>query len=111
MGHREDQVRSLPILKLEQLLDVNSPGFRPEIRRLEDRHQHLLSANSVHLLPNDRLNLRVNPPAGREKGPEARPQLPDHSCPYEQFVTGRLGVCRTLPEGRDKGFREPGHPA
>ena len=67
--HREHQVGAAPVLELEQLVDVVAARSLPQLRRLEDGHQHLPRADRVELLADDLLDPPVRPPARREKCP------------------------------------------
>ena len=56
VGHRQHVVGALAVLELEQLVDLVAARAAPELRRLQDRQQHLLAADRVHLLADDRLD-------------------------------------------------------
>ena len=60
---RQHEVRALAVLELEHLVDVVAPGAAPDLRRADERHQHLLRADRVQLLAHDLLHLLVHPPA------------------------------------------------
>ena len=65
VGHREHELRALAVGELEQLLDLDAPGLAPRLGRLQHWHQHLLRADRVHLLADDRHHALVHPPPGR----------------------------------------------
>ncbi len=65
VGHGQHQVGAAAVLQLEQLLDPVAPGAAPQLGGLEDRHQHLVAADRVHLLAHDLDDSLVHaPPSG-----------------------------------------------
>ena len=106
VGHREHEVGAAAVLELEQLLDVVAPRAAPGLGGLEDRHQHLLAADRVHLLADDLDDPLVHAPPGRKPAPEARAHLPDQPGAHEQLVRDRLGVGGRLALGREEVLRK-----
>ena len=76
------------------------PGLDPELGRREHRREHLLRADRVHLLADDLLDLPVDAPAERQERPEPRADLADEAAADEQLVRERLGVGRSVAQGR-----------
>ena len=100
--HREDEVAAAAVLQPEELGDPDAPGLLPQLGGREHRHQHLLGADPVHLLP-DHLHdlLVVFQPAGQE-APQAGADLADQPGPDEQLVGDRLGVRGVVAQGRQE---------
>ena len=74
----------------------------PELDRREHGHEHLLTADRVHLLADDLHDLLVHAPAEREECPHASRDLPDVPAADEQLVGHGVGVGRRLAQGRDE---------
>ena len=98
MRHRQDELGALAILEVEDDVDLAAAGALPQLGRREERHQHLLRADRVHLLADDPLDLAVDAPAEREEGPDAGGQLTHERAAHEQLVVHRLGVGRRLAQ-------------
>jgi hypothetical protein len=111
VGHREDVGRPLAVLELEQLVDLVAPGAPPRLGGLEHGHQHLLTADRVDLLADDRLDLGDHPVAGRKPRPQPRPELADEPGADHQPVRDRLRIGRILAQGRQEVAGEPCHRA
>ena len=88
---------------------LGAAGAPPELLRLQHRHQHLLRADRVELLPHDLLDLPVHAPAGGQPGPHARAQLADQPGAHHQHVRDRLRVRGRLLHGREEVAAQSGH--
>ena len=108
VGHREHELRALAVGELEQLFDLQPPGLAPQLGRLQHRHQHLLPADRVHLLADDRLDALVHAPAGGQPRPHAGAHLAHQAGAHHQLVRDRLGVGGGLLLGRAGGIRRGG---
>ena len=100
--HREDEVAAAAVLQPEQLGDPDAAGLLPQLGGREHRHQHLLAADRVHLLPDHLHDLLVRLPAGRQEAPQPGAHLADHSGPDEQLVRDRVGVGGVVAQGREE---------
>ena len=101
MGHREDEPASGAVLEPEDLGGV-AAGRLPELRRSQDRHEHLLAADRVHLLADDLLDLPVHSPPEREERPDSRADLADVPPADEQLVRDGLRVSGCLAQRGDE---------
>ena len=99
---RQDVVGALSILEAKDLLDEVAAGLLPELERREHRHQHLLTADRVHLLADDLLDLPVHPPAERQEGPHAAGHLADEPAANEELVVDRLRVGGRVAQRREE---------
>ncbi len=99
--HRQDEASSGPVLEVEDLGDLDAPGRLPELRGREHRHQHLLSADRVHLLSDDLLDLAVDAPAERHECPHAGANLADVAAAHEELVRRGLRVSRVVAQRRE----------
>ncbi len=109
VGHRQNHVGSATVVELEELIDLVASRSPPRLGWVEDRHQHLLAADRVHLLAHDLHDLLVNAPARWEPRPQPRADLPDEPGPDHQDVADRLGVGRRLTLGRKEVRGKAGH--
>ena len=100
--HRQHVFGTLPILEPEELQDVVAPRLLPELEGGQNRHQHLLAADRVHLVADDLLDLAVHLPAEWQERPHTSRDLPDETAAHEQLVVDGLGVCRSVAQGRQK---------
>ena len=100
--HRQDEPPARAVLEVEDLGDLVAPGRLPELDRRQQRHQHLLAADRVHLLADDLLDLAMHTPAERQERPEARAHLTDEAAAHEQLVARRLRIGRILAQGRQE---------
>ena len=99
VGHREHQLRALAVGQLEQRIDVIAPRALPDLGGLQDRHQHLLTADRVHLLADDRHRMLVKrQPAGNHVQMPA-PSWRIEPGSHHQLVRDRLGVGGRLALG------------
>ncbi len=105
VGHRQDQLGIAAIAKLEDLGDVIAPGLLPQVGRRDDRHEHLLAADAIHLLADDLHDVLVDPPAGRQPRPQPRAELADEAGPDHQLVRDRFRVGGRLTLGREEELR------
>ena len=99
---RQHEVSARAVLELDDLWDRDATGLLPQLRRGQDRAEHLLAPDRVHLLADDLDDLLVHAPAERQVGPEARADLADEAAANEQSVRGRLGVGRRFAQGRQE---------
>ena len=97
---REDERAAVTVLDLPELGNVVAPGRLPQLGRSDDRHEHLLPADRVHLLADDPNDLLVNPPPEREERPEAGAHLSDEPTAHEQLVALGFRVRGGLAQGR-----------
>ncbi len=109
VGHREHELGALAVGELEQLLDLDAPRLAPRLGRLQHRHQHLLRADRVHLLADDRHHPLVHPPPGGQPRPHAGSHLAHQTGAHHQLVRDRLGVGRSLLLGGEQILGEAGH--
>jgi hypothetical protein len=109
VGHREHERAAHPIVGLPELGNRVAAARLPELGRCDHRHEHLLAADRVHLLPDDLHDLLVHAPTEREERPEAPAHLADEPAADEQAVARRLGIARVLPERREEELGRPGH--
>ena len=94
MRQRQHDVAAVAVLEPEDLRDVYTARLLPELPGREQRHQHLLRADRVHLLADDVDDLLVDAPAEREEHPHAGGELADEAAAHEQLVADRLRVGR-----------------
>ena len=82
MCHGKNHVPSDPVFETCEFLvyGVVSPAFFPEVPRVYDRHQDLLTSNPVHLLPYYVLYLLRTLETEWEKGEYSSSELADVSC-------------------------------
>ena len=73
----------------------------PELGRLEDRHENLLRARTIHLLAHDALDLVERTQPERQKRIESARELLDEPGAHQQLVRIDFGVPRIFPEGVD----------
>jgi hypothetical protein len=97
---RQHEPPAASILQLEDLGNRDAAADLPELGRCQDRTQHLLVADRVHLLADDLHNLLVHPPAEGKERPEPRADLADEPTANEELVTRSLGVGRRVAQGR-----------
>ncbi len=104
VGHSEAHVTAVPVLEPEHLVLDVVPAARllPELRGMEHRHRDLLTADPVHLVPDDRVDLVDGSLAEREVHVDPGGQLPYQTGADHQPVADRLGVGGILAESRDE---------
>ncbi len=107
--HRQHHRRPLPILELEHLVDPIPPGLLPVLGGLQHRHQHLLTPDPLHLLPHDRFNLAMSPPARRQIRPQPSPKLSHQPGPNHQLVRERLRIGRRILQGGQQRLAQSSH--
>ena len=109
--HGQDELAPVAVLQLEDLRDVVPARRLPQLRRRQDRHQHLLGADRIHLLADDLNDLLVHPPAQGQERPDACADLTDERAPDEELVARRLGVRGVVAQGRQEELGgAPHHP-
>ena len=99
---RQDEAAADPVLQLEELGNAVAAGLLPQLGRRQDRREHLLAADRVHLLADDLLDLAVHAEAERHERPEAGADLANEPAAHEQLVAGCFGVRRCVPQGREE---------
>jgi hypothetical protein len=109
VGHGEHEVATQTIVGLPELRNHVAAARLPQLGRRDHRHEHLLTADRVHLLPDDLDGLLVDAPAERKERPEAGAHLADEAAADEQAVARRLGIARILPERRDEELGRSRH--
>ena len=102
VGHRQDHVGALAVLETEELVADGLPaaGLLPDLGRVEDRVEHLLTADRLHLLADHGLDLAHDAPARRQEDVDARRELADEPGAHHELVAGGLGSGRVLFDGR-----------
>ena len=112
--HCEELFRSKPqdvldVLAVDHLEEVVAHEviplrLPPDVGRVKGREDHLLTADGVHLLTDDVLDLEPDPLAQRKNCVVAGRELAYESAPNEQLVTYRLGVGRVVTKGWYEGL-------
>ena len=113
VGHGEDHVGALAVLEAEHLAadGVEAAALLPDLCRLQDRHEHLLAADRVHLLADDLLDLLHHAPAGRQVHVDAGGELAHEAGADHQLVADGLRAGRILFHGGQKQLTDAhGHP-
>jgi hypothetical protein len=100
--HRKHEVAPGAILELEEFRDADAARPLPQLGRGQERHQHFLAADRVHLLADDLLDLAVDAPAQRQVRPDAGADLPDEAASDEQLVAHGLRVRGVVAQGRQE---------
>ena len=102
--HRKDHVAARAVLEAAHLdADlVVAPGLAPDVRRVDDRHEHLLAADRVHLLADDLLDALLHPESERQEGVDPGSELPDVAGAEKEAMRGHLGVGRILAKGLEE---------
>src|SRR4029077_10454090 len=83
----------------------------PELGRNDRRHQDLLRAGAIHLVPHDRLEAADGPQTEGEEVVDTARDLADHPGADEEPVAHDLGVRRVLARRREEEARETRHSA
>ncbi len=118
----EHHVSALAILQLEQLVDLIATGTPPDLGRMHDRHQHLLTADRVHLLPDDLNDALVRAPTAGSQDQSPAPicrTSPARTINLWLRASASAGASRSVGSrysdrrviGRAKGTRAGGCPA
>ena len=103
VGHPETHVAVVAVLQLEHLGDaVPAARLLPDLGGMEHRHRDLLSADSVHLLADDRVDLVQHALAHRQIDVDAGGELAHEAGSHHQLVADRLGVGGDLPQRGDE---------
>ncbi len=71
----------------------------PQLDRREHRHEDLLPAGAVHLLPHDLLDLAQDAPAQRQVAVDTGRDLLDEAGAQQKLVREVLGLLRCFAEG------------
>jgi len=100
VGHAEHEVAAGAVLQAELLGERVAAGGLPDLGRVQDRHQHLLGADAVHLLADDRLDAPQHAQADRHDRVEAGGELPDEAGADHEDVADRLRVGGGIAQGR-----------
>jgi hypothetical protein len=101
---RSERERALPaVLELEEL---RSEAAQPSrllvyLDRMEHRHEHLLTADRIHLLPHDRLDFLDDLESKWQKRIDARCELADEPRAQHEAVARDLGLRGILLERRN----------
>jgi hypothetical protein len=101
VGHGEDQVTTGAVLEAGHLGadQVVTAGLAPDVGGVDDRHQHLLPPDGVHLLADDGLDLPDDAPAHREEAEDAGAKRADETGPEHEGVADQLDVGGGLADG------------
>jgi hypothetical protein len=104
VGHGEDHVALGAVLEPDELGPdcVVPPALAPDLRRVDDRHLHLLRADLRQLLADHLLDALVDTEPERQERVDARPELTDVAGPKEEPVRRHLHVGRVVSEGREE---------
>jgi len=100
VGHGKDHVAPRAILEARHLGPdrVVPAGLAPELRRVHDRHLHLLAADPVHLLADHLFHPLRDPEAERQQRVDPRSQLADVAGPDQQAMRWHLRVVGIVAE-------------
>ena len=109
MGHGKYHIPSRAVIESTHLsVDaVESAGFLPDIRRIDQRHQDLLSPDCIHLFTNDLFYLLGRTEPKGEQGEDASSQLADKACSQQIFIPFAISTVWGFSQGFGKEF---GHP-
>ena len=99
--HREDHVAVGAVLEAGQLRTdrVIPATLAPDLGRVDDRHQHLLPADRVHLLADDLLDLLDDAVTQRQQAEEPGAERSDHRGAQHELVADDLDVARRFAQG------------
>jgi hypothetical protein len=98
------------VLKPEYAVAVFGPAIGHLIRRLGQQcgKQNLLSANGIHFVAHDLLDLAQHPQAQGQPAVEPRADRADVAGPDQQLVAGHLGVGRVVTQGAQEQLGHAG---
>ena len=101
VGHGQRHVGALAVLEAEELVADGVPAARllPDLGRVDDRHEHLLAADGVHLLADDGGDLLHDAPAGRQVHVDAGGELAHEAGAHHQLVADGLRAGRVFFDG------------
>jgi len=104
VGHGQDHVGALAILEPEELVadGLPAPGLLPDLGRVDDRIEHLLAADRLHLVADNGLDLAHHAPAGRQEDVHPGRELTDEPGTDHELVAHGLGSGRVLFDCRKK---------
>ena len=110
VGRGEGVAPPGPVLELEEALAILEValGVGEDLDRLQGGHEQLGRAGRVHLLTDDLDRLVKRPPARRQVGVEAGPELADQPRPQHEPVRGNLRLGGVLPGGGNQRLRPQG---
>jgi hypothetical protein len=111
VGERQDHVAVAAVLEPDELrpdLEV-TPALLPDLRRVDDRHLHLLGADPVLLLADDLFDPLGDSEPERQQRVDPGAELADVAGPDEQPVRGHLGLRRVVAERREEELAQA-HP-
>jgi len=110
VGHAQAHLGAPAILELEHLRAHGGPAARPlpDLARMQAGQTELESADPLHLLAHDPLDLAQYAVAQRQQRVHAGHQLPDEARPYKQLVAHGLRVGGVVAQCGDEDFR-PAH--
>ena len=93
VGHGQYHVPSASVLESSHFLVDGVPAscLLPDICRIDDAHEDLLSSDSIHLFTDDGLNLLCGSHSKRKHGKYTGAQLADESSSKKVFIS--LAVC------------------
>ena len=111
VGHAQGVLAAPPVGQAEHLVahHLPAPALAPDLGRVQGRQPQLLAADRVHLLADDRLDLRQRAQRQRQVAVQPGPELPDEAAPDQQLVRDGDGVDRRLFQGGDEGAAHPRH--
>ena len=100
VGERQDHVPAIAVLEATQLRTdrVVATARPPHVRRVDDRHLHLLRADPILLFADDLLDPVVDPLAERQERVDAGPELAHVARPDEEAMRRHLGIGRVVAE-------------
>ena len=101
VGGAETEIALVTVLEAQQLGSVlfPAPGFLPELRRLDRRHQQFKRTRPVHFLANDGLDLAQYAQAERQPAVNAGGLFADHAGTQHQLVADDFGIGRCFFQG------------
>ena len=97
---REHELAPEAVADVDDLRDRRSARRLPELDRREHGREPFLGTERVQLLPDDLLDLAVNPPTERREAPDPRGELPHEPAAHEQLVARCLRVGGVVAQGR-----------
>ena len=84
-----------------------APALLPQLDRVQRRQEQLLTAGSVELLADHRLDPRQHPRPERQEGVDPRGETPDVAAAHQQSMARDLRVGRCLAKGPEQEARHP----
>jgi hypothetical protein len=110
MGGAEQVVILATVLKPEDAVAVFGPAVGHLIRRLgqQCRKQNLLSANGIHFVADDLLDLAQHPQAEGQPAVEPGADRTDVAGPDQELMARYLGVGRVIAQGAQEQLGHAG---